>query len=437
VKVPALVIAGWADGYRNTPMKAVEGLGASAKAIVGPWVHKYPHFAAPEPRMDFHAEAIAWWDRWLKGKDNGAERLPALRAYVLDAVRPARIRRHDPGRWIAEPRWPSATIGEAMFYLTGSGGLCSQTSAPATLTIKSPQDCGTAAGEYFTLKPDAELAIDQRIDDAGSLVFQSEPLDAPLEVLGSPQLTLRVAIDAPLGNLAARLVDVHPDGAATRVSFGVLNLAHRDGNAEPRPMTPGRSDEVRLALDAAGYRFRPGHRIRLAISTAYWPMILPPPSAVTAVIETGRCRLVLPVRPAADHVVAVAEPAHDGLLPAYREVMPPATARSVERDLSSGLTRYLIHEDTGASEHPGTRLVTRQVRDECWTIDAEDPLSAAGVCSWIAEMSRGHWSIRTVSTASLSCTAETWVLAASVEAYEDGQLVHTKKWSKALERYYM
>ena len=437
VRVPALVIAGWADGYRNTPMNAVEGLGASARAIVGPWVHKYPHFAAPEPRMDFHAEAIAWWDRWLKGIDSGAERLPALRAYILDAIRPARIRRHDPGRWVAEPRWPSATTGDAVFHLTGAGGLSFEASAPATLTIKSPQDCGTAAGEYFTLKPDAELPLDQRIDDAGSLVFQTEPLDAPLEILGRPLLTLRVAINAPLGNLAARLVDVHPDGAATRVSFGVLNLAHRDGNAEPRPVEPGVAEDVQLALDAAGYRFRPGHRVRLSISTAYWPMILPPPTAVTATIATQGCQLTLPVRTSLEDSVAVPPPPHDGLLPAYREVLPPATSRRVERDLSSGLTRYLIHEDTGASEHPATWLVTRQVRDETWSIDPDDPLSMTGACSWVAEMSRGDWSIRTVSTASLSCTAESWVVTASVQAYDNGQLLHTKEWSKVVERDHM
>ncbi|HWT30588.1 MAG TPA: CocE/NonD family hydrolase, partial [Propylenella sp.] len=425
------------DGYRNTPMNALEGLGASAKAILGPWVHKYPHFAAPEPRLDFHAEAIAWWDRWLKGENNGAERLPALRAYVLDAVRPARIRRRDPGCWIAEPRWPPETIGAATFHLTGPGGLSSEASAPATLTIRSPQDCGTAAGEYFTLKPDAELPLDQRIDDAGSLVFQTEPLDAPLEILGRPLLTLRVAINAPLGNLAARLVDVHPDGAATRVSFGVLNLAHRDGNAEPRPVEPGVAEDVQLALDAAGYRFRPGHRVRLSISTAYWPMILPPPTAVTATIATQGCQLTLPVRTSLEDSVAVPPPPHDGLLPAYREVLPPATSRRVERDLSSGLTRYLIHEDTGASEHPATWLVTRQVRDETWSIDPDDPLSMTGACSWVAEMSRGDWSIRTVSTASLSCTAESWVVTASVQAYDNGQLLHTKEWSKVVERDHM
>lgn len=437
VKVPALVIAGWADGYRNTPMKAVEGLGAAAKAIIGPWVHKYPHFAAPEPRMDFHAEAIRWWDRWLKGVENGCERLPALRAYILDAPRPALFRRHDPGRWIAEPNWPSPAVEQETLHLTGAGALSSRSGPAATLTVRSAQDSGTAAGEFFTLKPDAEMAGDQRIDDAGSLVFQTEPLEAPLEILGRPRLTLRIAIDVPLGNIVARLVDVHPDGAATRVSFGVLNLAHRNGNADPLPMRPGIAERIELTLDAAGYRFRPGHRIRLSISTAYWPMILPPPTAVTATIETDESLLSLPVRSAGDDAVDVPAPAHDGLLPTYREVLPAATSRRVERDLSSGLTRYRIHEDTGAAEHPATGLTTRQVRDECWTIDPEDPLSMTGVCSWSAEMARGTWSVRTLSTARLSCAAETWLLEASVRAFEGAELLHAKEWSRAVQRDHM
>src|SRR3546814_16327130 len=87
---PALVLAGWADGYRNTPLEAVQGLGAKAKAILGPWVHKYPHFAWPKPRMDFHAVARRFWDRWLKGIENGAENDPKVVAYLVDAPRPAR-----------------------------------------------------------------------------------------------------------------------------------------------------------------------------------------------------------------------------------------------------------------------------------------------------------------------------------------------------------
>src|SRR5690606_21990308 len=104
-EVPALVIAGWADGYRNTPLKAVEGLGPKAKALIGPWIHKYPHFAWPKPRMDFHAEAIAWWNHWLCGEENGAENWPQVRAYILDGPKPSLRREFDPGAWVAKNEW--------------------------------------------------------------------------------------------------------------------------------------------------------------------------------------------------------------------------------------------------------------------------------------------------------------------------------------------
>src|SRR5262249_34478978 len=146
----------------------------------------------------------------------------------------------------------------------------------------------------FTLKPDAELALDQRGDDAGSLTFQSPPLAEAHDYLGRPVLTVTVSCEAELANLCARLVDVHPDGAATRVSFGVINLAHRDGNAEPKAMTSGERTRIRLEFDACGYRFEKGHRIRLSLSTAYWPMVLPPPSDPGLTVDIASLGLALP-----------------------------------------------------------------------------------------------------------------------------------------------
>ncbi|GGD15237.1 CocE/NonD family hydrolase [Aureimonas glaciei] len=448
--VPALVIAGWADGYRNTPLKAVEGLGPKAKALIGPWVHKYPHFAWPKPRMDFLGEAILWWDRWLKDVPNGAEALPQVRAYILDGPRPARRRAEDPGRWVAVDTWSAPDMmmlhADAQRRLstatatangTNNGGTTSGNPG-ARFFLQSPGDTGIMAGEYFTLKPDAEMAGDQRRDDAGSLTFETAPLEAPVELLGQPRLTLSLVPEAPSGNLIARLVDVHPDGTATRVSFGVLNLTHRDGHAEPAALVPGERVTVTVVLDACGYRFGPGHRLRLSLSTAYWPIVLPAPDAGAVSIDTADLTLGLPLLGQAT-TVALPEPAAPDPLPTYIEHAPGKTERRVEHDLQAGLTHYHILEDTGLFEHPGTGLSTRQVRDEVWSIDPSDPLSMRGLSRWTTEMRRPGWVVRTNTVARIACTASEWLISAEATASEgEGDAeVHRKTWEKRIPRDFM
>ena len=105
-----LSIGGWHDGYRNTISHLVSNIRSPVKGIVGPWIHKYPHYAAPKPAIGFLQEALRWWDRWLKGVDTGVEADPAYRAYVMDSVRPARWHPERPGRWVAERDWPSPSI---------------------------------------------------------------------------------------------------------------------------------------------------------------------------------------------------------------------------------------------------------------------------------------------------------------------------------------
>ncbi|NKN38498.1 CocE/NonD family hydrolase [Agrobacterium sp. a22-2] len=436
-KVPALVIAGWADGYRNTPLKAVEGLGSKAKALIGPWVHKYPHFAWPKPRADFLGEAIRWWNRWLRDEPNGVEDLPQVRAYILDAIRPAPRRDVDPGRWIAKQHWSTPELEP--FAVNGAGQLVAGMptgNAVRDVYLKSPLDTGTAAGEWFTLKPDAEMALDQRGDDAGSLCFETEPLIADLDCLGRPVLTLSLACDGDFANLCARLVDVHPDGTATRVSFGVLNLAHRNSNAAPEPMPKGEKVEITLTLDACGYRLRAGHRIRLSLSTAYWPMVLPTPTDPGLTIDTASLKLDLP-RLGAHQALDMKQPDNPDPLPKYIEHIPGETQRQVLRDLSGNGTSYYILEDTGLFEHPDTGLSTRQIREEVWSITPGDPLSMTGTSTWTCDMQRPGWSVRTVSTSSIACTATSWLIDAQVTAFEGETQIFDKTFEKAVPRDFM
>ncbi|MEZ5776640.1 MAG: CocE/NonD family hydrolase, partial [Hyphomicrobiaceae bacterium] len=436
IEAAVLMIAGWADGYRNAPPTAAANLDAPVKAINGPWIHKYPHFAWPHPRADFHAEALRWWDRWLKGKRNGAEKLPAYRAYVMENVRPRPWRDRDEGRWVAEKSWPSKAIRERRLVLNPGGALEARArTAAGAMRLSSPENVGVMAGEYFTIRPDADLAADQRLDDAGSLVFETAPLEDAVEILGRPRLTLKVAIDRPLGNLCARLIDLHPDGTGFRVSFGVLNLAHRMGNAEPRPMRPGEAETVEIALDESGYRFLAGHRIRIAISTAYWPMVLPPPGHVTAEISLGGdSHLTLPVRRGGD-VIDMPEPADPDPLPHYREISPGRVARTVEHDLTAGVTRYRVHDDGGAHEIPETGgLVAREMKEETFTIRPDDPLSAVSETHWVIERSRGDWSVRTVTRQRLTADATHFLIEASLEAFEGDRKVAERRWREKIAR---
>jgi len=435
IAVPVLIIGGWGDGYKNAPPAALANLKVPVRAMTGPWIHKYPHFAWPQPRADFPAEAIAWWDRWLKGEANGVEELSAYRAYITENIRPAALRASDPGLWVAEPQWPSPSIQPLRLMLSADGRLAAAGGKPGRRAIRSPQDCGVMGGEFFTLSPRGDLPADQRLDDAGSLVFESESLPEAIEILGRPVLTIRVAIDAPAGNLIARLVDVHPDGAAHRVSFGVLNLAFRRDQATPEPMTPGAFEAVTLVLDECGHRFRAGHRLRLSISTAYWPLVLPPPTAVTATLDLGEtCDLVLPVRPGGDHI-EVPEPANPDPLPRYRQITPEISRRWVERDLAQGISRYNVIVDTGEVEIAAAEgLIARERREEVYMMEPDGPLSAISECRWLMTRRRGDWSVRTTSRTTLAADATHFHIIAGLRAFEGETEVFARDWSDKIAR---
>ena len=402
----------------------------NARAINGPWIHKYPHIALPKPRMDFIREAVDWWDKWLKGTDNGVDKLPAYRAYILENAKPLLRHEEAPGRWVAETQLPAKDIRARNYYLAPSRQLLDIPGRTRDKTLNSPQDCGTACGEFFTVRPDGEMAADQRHDDSGSLVFDSGSLHQPVEILGRPRLRLKLSIDKSLGNIAVRLNDIHPNGEVTRVSWGVLNLAHRNGNEEPQPMVPGVAESVEIELNECGYRFMRGHKMRVALSTSYWPMIMPPPEIVTATIRLGPDAVItLPVRGGVD-VYTVEEPGDENPLVEYQQLSPGLHRRWVERNFQTGESHYRIIDDTGEIEVPGHSMCSRHRHDERWTIAADDPLSHRSLSRYICWMHRGDWSIRTESESEMRCDAENFYIKATVRAYEGDELINERNWDE-------
>jgi putative CocE/NonD family hydrolase len=429
LQAPALMIAGWADGYRNTPWMAREGLGDGARSMTGPWVHLYPYCAVPGPRIDFMAEAARWWGRWLQDKDTGAEDLPAHRLWLSEAVRPDQPRMHEPGRWIAIDQ--GAPVITTLFLsrdrLTNSPG-------EGQISIRTPLDCGVDGGEFFTQGSDSDLPGDQRADDGLSTRFETDILSDPLDIIGRPVLRLPVAIDAPQGTLVARLVDVHPDGSSHRISLGILNLSHRDGPSEPRPMEPGRQVVVDIPLDVAAYRVLPGHRLRLAVSTSYFPLVLPPPTDVTATVGLdARAALDLPCEPFQEiDLPQVPDPS-----PAYPRLTPATAERRITRECGTRRTTVVVDESSGDIRHPGHGMEWRSDRLSEWSITRGDPLSMVGHERAVGMRRRGG--VETVVTASgaMRVSGTDWIVEASIEATEDGRVVFRRDWSDRIARDHM
>lgn len=419
VKTPTLAISGWGDSYMNTVPQLVENLDTVVKGINGPWIHKYPHFAIPGPRIGFLQEALRWWDRWLKGIENGAEDDPDYRAYLMDGTAPETKSLFRPGRWVAETEGATAHLPVTTLTLSDAGlGL----NGPLSARVCSPLHTGMDCGEYGSFWAGPELPGDQRLDDALSVTFDSAPLPERMDIVGAPRLRLRLSADKPQAQIAVRLNHVLPDGTSARITWGVLNLSHRDSHAAPQALEPGRLYDIALDLDHIAYRVPAGHRLRVAISSSYWPMIWPAPERATLTLDSGA--LDLPLRPSGETDEWVFPPEDADPPWQIRTLREGANTRRTEIDKATGHVRLSIIDDAGLVEDMEHGAVSGTIAREDWVIHPDDPLSARGSCHWTAETGRGDLSLRTETRCEMWSDAEHFHLKAAIEAYENDTLIY-------------
>lgn len=433
VGAAVLAVGGWGDAYSNAVPRMVRGLNTRTRAIIGPWVHKYPHFAVPQPAIGFLEEALRWWDRWLKGKDTGVEKDPEFRVYVMDSVRPHGWYMERAGDWYAVAAWPDAQTACATFNLTGQG-LRTDATSEASIVVHSPLNVGVAAGEYCAIWLGPEMPVDQRLDDGGSQVFDSEPLSDELTIVGSPVLRLSVSADAPVAQLAVRLCDVWPDGASTRISYGVLNLTHRNSHEHPEALEPGVAYDVAIKLDDIGYRVPVGHRLRLAVSTAYWPLIWPSPTNASVTLHLARSSLKVPMLPADAEKVAPFGPATSAEPLRETMIRSGSNERVASYDMATNTHTVEILADFGERRIDKLGLVTGSTARESFSIVPDDPNSARAKTHWTEMVARDGWRTRTETFTSQTSDATNFYLTARLEAYEDDSLVFEREWSKTVPR---
>ena len=429
-------VGGWADGYTNAIPRLIEHLDCPKLGLIGPWAHAYPHIAAPGPAIGFLQESLRWWDHWLKGADTGIMDEPLLRAWMNEPMRPASHYDVLPGRWVGDTAWPPKGRRMRRCHLGEAGLLTDAPTVAAPVRIATAQSAGMAAGAWCPYGYPGDLPSDQRLDDGEAVCWDSAPLTEDIEVLGAPVVTARLSTDRPNALLIARLSLLAPDGAATRLSNGVLNLTHRDGHADPAPLEPGTAYEVRVRLNDIGQRVPAGWRLRLALQNAYWPTVWPSPQAVALMLDPQASHLDLPLRnhdPDAPPMRPFAPP--ESSPPAETECLRPASrARRAEVDLTDAGLTVISMKDRGAERDVASSMVKTNRGHETYAIRRDDPLSARAEMRWHTGLERGDWSIRTETVTVQTATATTFHIVSRLDAWSGDRQIFSREWTHEVAR---
>lgn len=428
IKAAVYAVGGWGDAYSNAIPRMLERLPGPKKGLIGPWAHKYPHFAVPGPAIGFLQEALRWWDHWLKGIDSGVMDEPSMTIYLQDAVAPKASYTERPGVWLRDAAWPSRHVRHEVFPLQQDGS--------GDVKLQSPLTTGSACGEYCVIWLGPEFPTDQRGDDAASLTIDMPLLETDFALVGAANLTLRLRSDNAHAQLAVRLNDVAPDGASTRITYGILNLnlSLPDLPGAARKLAPGAWFDAMIQLDDVGYRMPAGHRLRVAISSAYFPLVWPAREHATLEFDLGRSSISLPLHDLQTVSPSpFAEPEAAAPLVLHYE-RSPANTREVVSDAMSGRVTTRIHDDFGRYRFDDHGLTVEQVCDEKYSMLPNDPLSASSEQRWTYKAGRGEWQVEVKSVLRLTADVEKFMIEAVQTAWENGEQVHRQAWNEEVPR---
>jgi predicted acyl esterase len=292
IEVPTMIVAGWADGYRNNTFRTFEALSCPKRLIIGPWSHASTDTCLPGPNHDLIPEHLRWWDRWLKGIDTGVEHEPPILVYAQRSTRPAPDRRQVRGAWRFEPTWPAERLTPTFLPLAKADAN-RDGDGPDVLDVRG--DVGWTAWISCAGAMPWGQSSDQRPDEIASLTYTWDPLEDELEIMGHARLSVGVSATAPVAYLSAKLCDVFPDGTSSLVTRGMLNLTHRTARDDPTPLTTGETYEVTVELEAMSWTFEAGHRVRLDLSGTDWPNAWAPPEPCRLELDRATASLELPV----------------------------------------------------------------------------------------------------------------------------------------------
>jgi putative CocE/NonD family hydrolase len=315
--VPQIHMSSWYDAYVRTATENYTALSRAKRGpvflIMGPWTHgdrsktwsgdvDFGPAATIDGNLATHWREFRcrWFDRWVKGIDNGADREPRVRLFLMgggSGRRNADGRLDHGGRWIRADDWPVPAATPTAFHLHGDGRLAMEAPAAGAAALSydyDPRDpVPTIGGPLTSGDPIFEGgAFDQREGErffgsrrpgmplaarADVLVFETPPLAQDVAVAGPVIARLFVASNCPDTDFTVKLIDVHPPNAdyprgyAMNLTDGILRCRYRNDWSKPAPLAPGEVVEIVIEPFATANLFKAGHRIRIDVSSSNFP----------------------------------------------------------------------------------------------------------------------------------------------------------------------
>ena len=357
IKVPGYHIGGWYDGYRNSLPRMVENVSAPVKAMIGPWDHDYPHDAALKPQVEWRHEAVRWFDQFLKQKNTGILDEPKFAIYMRDYHEPDDSIEYIPGYWRWEDEWPPKNTEKLILFPQDDHTLLETESVFSEHQLKNIPSIGLEGGGptmwWGSIPPD------QTPMDEDSLFYDSDVLQQPIEILGSPIAKLHVSADAIRANWVVRISDIAPDGKVTQIGGAAFNGTHRYSSRNPVDIVPGEKFPIEVKLHFTSWKLNKGHKLRMAISNSQWPMLWPTAYPVNTTLDIGGAfgaQIQLPIvfgNYASPHFI---EPKSSPTLEGYEvldagNITGYAAIDTIQRNEETG-EAVGIASNTGANKYP-------------------------------------------------------------------------------------
>jgi putative CocE/NonD family hydrolase len=410
IRAPMFAICGWQDYYPGVTFRYFNRVSGPKRALIGPWKHTMPDLSPLAP-MGGLREMLRWWDRWLRGVENGVDQEPPIAIYVQGA-----------DRWRYEQTWPPRASASTAWFLGPERTLAEE--PPAAEVVESHQvdpSAGTLSMLWDPLTPHIPYAVDHGPDDAESLAFTSRPLPDDLEICGDPVATIWLA-GLPAGPLAAKLCAVAPDGRSTLICRGWNAIAESGSNTDD----PAAPREHVVQLDATSFVVPRGSRIRLTVEGADFPLLWPAPTLGTFTLYSSPERLStlhLPIRGPGDEAPApVWSPPED--------VAPTGGTRSTVWDVTRDIVaRTVTVRSRAASTLPleGGAVLTIDREHES-TVNPALPRESRMTSRAVAHVADDHLSV----TVEAQTNQTTFLLAISARVTLGGQVIYDRSWSVPL-----